>query len=134
MTIHQHPDFIPYQYVVYVEGKEEPEVVQVEGQDAVYSKIPGGVKFHQVVRFKVKNRKMENLRFVQITKKAGITFKKIEVNLGTYEPSETEIYEVKTPEDQTPGGWLTKGKYPCTTTYYEGDRELYTDDWTLELV
>ncbi|KAI5957037.1 hypothetical protein CANMA_004450 [Candida margitis] len=133
MSIHQHPDFIPYQYVVYVEGKD-PETVQIEGSESVHTKIPGGVKFHQVVRFKVKNRKMENLRFVQITKKAGITFKKTEIKLGTFEPSETEIYEVETPEDETPGSWLTRGTYPCTTTYYEGDKELYTDSWTLELV
>lgn len=134
MTIHQHPDFIPHQYIVHIKGQDEPLVTNVEGQKEVHSKIPGGVKFHQTVRFKVKNRKMENLRFVQVTKKAGITIKKIEVKLGTREPSETETYEVETPEDETPGGWLTKGKYASATTYYEGDKELYTDDWTLELV
>ncbi|KAI5963841.1 hypothetical protein KGF57_001216 [Candida theae] len=134
MTIHHHPDFIPYQYIVHIKGEDKPLVTDVESAESIHIKIPAGVKFYQIVRFKVKNRKLENLHYKQLTKKAGLTIKKIEVDLGTHEPSETEIYEVQTPEDSTPGGWLTKGQYSSTTTYYEGDKELYTDDWILEII
>ncbi|KAI5963840.1 hypothetical protein KGF57_001215 [Candida theae] len=128
-----HADFIPVQNILKVKGKE-PVVFEIEGKDeGLEVKIPGGVKYHNTFRFKVKNRKLENLRFKQVVKKGGLTIRTTEVDLGTREPSESEIYEVDTPEDETPGGWLTRGVYQASTTYYEGDQELFTARWTLEL-
>ncbi|KAG5418244.1 hypothetical protein I9W82_003772 [Candida metapsilosis] len=128
-----HPDVIACQNILKVKGKD-PVVFELEGKtDGPDVKIPGGVKYHNTFRFKVKNRKYENLRFKQVVKKGGITIRTTEVDLGTREPSETEIYEVDTPEDETPSGWLTRGTYQATTYYYEGDKELFVAPWTLEI-
>ncbi|KAI5957036.1 hypothetical protein CANMA_004449 [Candida margitis] len=133
MNTTPHPDFTPFQNVVHVEGKE-PEVIELEGRtEPLHVKIPGGAKFHTTVKFKVKNRKMENLRYKQVVKKGGIPFKTKMVELGTREPSETEVYEVETEEEVSPGGWVTRGVYQAFSTYYEGDEELLTNQWTLEI-
>ncbi|KAG5418245.1 hypothetical protein I9W82_003773 [Candida metapsilosis] len=132
MTV-PHQDFVPHQNVLQVKG-QEPVVFELEGRtEGIHVKIPGGAKYFTKLRFKIKNRKMENLNYKQVVKKGGIPIKTKEVDLGTREPSETEIYEVDSPEDETPSGWLTRGTYYATTTYYEGDKELFSTQWTLEI-
>lgn len=132
MTV-SHPDFIPCQNILQVKG-QEPQVFELEGKvDGLVVKIPGGSKFVTTLKFKVKNRKLEKLRYKQVIKKGGFTIKSKEVDLGTREPSETEVYAVDSPEDETPGTWVARGAYQATTTYYEGDDELFSTQWTLEI-
>ncbi|KAG5418246.1 hypothetical protein I9W82_003774 [Candida metapsilosis] len=128
-----HSDSITYQNILKVNGKD-PVVYELEGrQEPVHVVIPGGTNYHNTFKFKVKNRKMENLKYKQVFKKGGIPIKHVEIDSGTREPSETEIYEVDSPEDETPSGWLTRGMYHANTTYYEGEKELFVAPWTLEI-
>ena len=86
------------------------------------------------MHFQVKNKKYEDLRYIQVAKKAGITIRTRELEIGTYEPSEETVYTKDFPEDETPGSWLARGIYSCNSTYYAGDEELFSNDWNLEIV
>ncbi|KAI3404557.1 hypothetical protein KGF56_002656 [Candida oxycetoniae] len=132
MPLQTHPDFVAIDLTLHVDGKE-PQHIPIDGAESIYVQIPGGVKYRMTLRFKVKNRELSNLKYKQNVKKAGVTVRSREVDLGTREPSETEIYEQDFPEDETPGGWLMRGKYAATSYYSAGDEMLIVNDWTLEI-
>lgn len=131
MPLPTHPDLEVIKFEVRVEGKE-PVFVQVAGADSIDFKIPENSKYVTVIHFKVKNRSLKNLRYKQVVKKGGFALKTKEIELGDYEPSD-EIYAKETPEDTTPGGFMFRGSYPAESTYYVGDEELYTAEWSLEI-
>ncbi|AOW27003.1 hypothetical protein MG5_01354 [Candida albicans P57072] len=133
MPVETHSDFQVIKLVVNVKGKE-PFDVPVKGADSITVTIPGGVKYHMTMHFQVKNKKYEDLRYIQVAKKAGITIRTRELEIGTYEPSEETVYTKDFPEDETPGSWLARGIYSCNSTYYAGDEELFSNDWNLEIV
>lgn len=132
MPVESHPDFIPVEFVLNVKGKD-PKRIPVEGQDSINVEIPGGSKYTMTLRFKVKNRNLTDLKYKQVVKKGGITIRSREVEIGTYDASETEIYEKTFAEDETPGGWIMSGTYYCTSTYFAGDEQLIVNDWTLQI-
>ncbi|KAI5962300.1 uncharacterized protein KGF55_003376 [Candida pseudojiufengensis] len=132
MPLQTHPDLIIVSFDLYIEGKDEPQIIPVDGQDEIHIAVPGGVKYYIKLNFKVKNRKLEDLNYKQIVKKGGVTIRTREVKLGSYEPSE-EIRSVDFPEDETPGGWLMRGTYYATSYYTAGSETLMVSDWTLEI-
>ncbi|EMG49963.1 hypothetical protein G210_5043 [Candida maltosa Xu316] len=132
MTVFTHPDLQIIKIVININGKE-PFEVPVKDADSIDVKIPGGVKYHMTLHFQVKNKKLEDIRYIQVVKKAGITIRTRELEIGTYEPSD-ETYSKDFPEDETPSGWLTRGNYNCASTYYTGQDELFKNDWNLEIV
>lgn len=132
MAVETHPDFQIIKFVLNVEG-EEPREVPVKGADTIHIQLPGGIKYYMTLHFQVKNRRYENVKYIQVVKKAGITIRTTEVEIGSYDPSE-EICTKDFPESDTPGAWLARGNYSNTSTYYEGDQVLFVTPWTLELV
>lgn len=133
MVTDKHPDLEIIKFVIQVEGKE-PATVQVAGADKIVFKIPESSKYNSTVYFKVKNRPLKNLKYKQIVKKAGVTIKTREEEIGQeFEPSEEEIYSKTFPDDETPGGFFVRGSYYCTSQYYAGDEELILADWVLEI-
>ncbi|CAK9436751.1 uncharacterized protein LODBEIA_P12730 [Lodderomyces beijingensis] len=132
MAIPTHPDLIPIEFVLHVVGKD-PVTIPVRGVDSINIKIPGGAKYFMTIKFQVKNRTLKDIKYKQNVKKGGITIRARELEIGTFEPSETEIYTKDFPEDETPGGWLLRGNYYATSTYYAGDELLMAVDWTLEI-
>lgn len=132
MTLATHPDLEIIQFTVNIEGRE-PTVVQVAGADSIDFKIPESSKYSMTVHFKVKNRTLNDLKYKQVVKRHGITFKQRELAIGdSFEPSE-EIYTKTFEEDSTPGGFLIRGTYPATSTYFAGSEELFTAEWSLEI-
>lgn len=133
MPLATHPDLQIIKFVVHVEG-EEPVEVPVDGADSIEFKIPESSNYYTTVYFKVKNRTLKDLKYKQIVKRHGITFKQHEYEIGpSYEPSEETVYSKDFAKDTTPGGFLVRATYPCTSTYYADGEELYTAEWTLEI-
>ena len=132
MAVETHPDFQIIKFVLHVEG-QEPKEVQVKDADEIHIQLPGGIKYYMTLHFQVKTQRYENVKYIQVVKKAGITIRKNELEIGSYDPSE-EIYTKDFPESDTPGSWLARGNYQNVSTYYEGDKELFATPWTLELV
>lgn len=126
-----HPDLEIIKFIANIEG-EEPREVQVLDEH-LHIKIPEHSKYSMTIYFKVHNRALDNVKYTQIIKKAGIVVKQRDLELGPhFEPSE-ETYSTTFPEDTTPGGWIMRAKYPAQSIYYAGDEELMTVDWTLEI-
>lgn len=133
MAIATHPDLEILKFEVNVEGRD-PVTVDVKNADSILFKIPENSKYHLTVFFHVKNRTLKNLRYQQNIKKAGITVKQRDLDIGDeYAPSEETVYSKSFPEDVTPGGFLFRGTYPATSTYYAGDEELMVVEWSLEI-
>ncbi|RCK64161.1 Rho GDP-dissociation inhibitor [Candida viswanathii] len=132
MPVESHPDFQIIKFVIHIHDGEDVEV-PVKGADLIHFQLPGGIKYHMTLHFQVKNRRYENVKYIQVVKKAGITIRTTEYEIGSYDPSE-EVYTKDFPESDTPGGWLTRGNYQNVSTYYEGDEVLIATPWTLELV
>ncbi|CAI5757260.1 unnamed protein product [Candida verbasci] len=131
MPLETHPDLEIISIIVEVEGKE-PNIILVKGQDSVDVVIPGGVKYTMTLQFKVLNNKFENFTYKQNVKKLGVTVRSREVDMGTFEPSD-EVYSYKFPPDETPGGWMMRGKYQAVSTYFANGKQLIANDWTLEI-
>lgn len=133
MPLAKHPDLEILKFVANIEGREPLEVI-VKGADKIDIKIPENSKYSMTVFFHVKNRTLKNLKYIQVIKKAGVTVKQRELEIGEeFEPSEEKVYSKTFPEDTTPGGFLFRGLYPATSTYYAGDEELMVVDWQLEI-
>ncbi|EGW32652.1 uncharacterized protein SPAPADRAFT_61717 [Spathaspora passalidarum NRRL Y-27907] len=132
MVLKRHPDFEIIKFVLKVEG-QDPVDVPVKDVDSIHIKIPGGKKYIMEMHFVIMNRKLENFRYIQVVKKAGITVRTREVEIGSYEPGD-EVYVKKFPEDDSPGGFFSRGHYGANSTYYAGDEMLVSNDWTLEIV
>lgn len=133
MPLATHPDLKIIKFVVHVEGKD-PVTVDVAGADKIEFKIPESSNYYTTVYFQVKNRTLTDLKYKQVVKRHGITFKQHDYDIGpSYEPSDETVYSKDFEKDTTPGGFLVRATYPCTSTYYAGDEELYTVEWTLEI-
>lgn len=126
-----HPDLEILRFTVKVEGKE-PVTVSAGDNDEVEFKIPESSSYTFTLHFKVKNRALNNLRYKQVVKRHGLTVKSRELDIGDFEPS-TEEYSKEFPPDTTPGGFLVRGAYNATSTYFAGEEELKVVDWTLEI-
>lgn len=131
MTVaRSHPDVEILQFSISIEGGE-PEIVPVLGAEKIEFKIPENSKYVISIHFKAK-KTLKNFRYVQVVKRHGITVKNRELEVGDYEASD-EIYVKQFPEDNTPGGFIVRGVYPATSTYYANDEELMTTEWSLEI-
>lgn len=125
-----HPDIEIIKFGVLVnEGEETFVDTQLE---SIHFVIPENSKYVITAYFYVKNRPLENLRYKYVVKKHGIPMKNRELEMGNYEPSD-ELYSKTFPEDTTPGGFLVRGTFPAVSTYYAGDEELMTVEWSLEV-
>lgn len=131
-----HPDVTIQQFTVNVVGRE-PEVVVVSPDKPIHFKIPESSKYTMTIRFSVQNNTLKDFKYHQTIKRAGLTVKLREMEVGPeFAPSteENPYYEVTFPEDETPGGFLVRAQYPSTSTYYANGEELWTSEWTLEIV
>ncbi|RLV94823.1 hypothetical protein JA1_001495 [Spathaspora sp. JA1] len=132
MVLQRHPDFEIIKFVLKVEG-EEPVDIPVKDVEEIHIQIPGGKKYFMEMHFLVKNRRLDDFKYKQVVKKAGITVRTREVEVGSYDPSE-EIYVKEFPEDESPGGFFMRGHYGANSTYFAGEEQLLSNDWTLEIV
>lgn len=130
MAVKLHPDVEIIQYSVVIEGRD-PITVPVSGADKIEIKIPENSKYVITAHFKTK-RVLKDFKYQQVVKKHGVTVKNRSLDVGTYEPSD-KVYSKEFPEDTTPGGFLIRGVYPATSTYFDGDEELMTVEWSLEI-
>lgn len=130
--VQQHEDLVIEKFIVnYADGKKEE--VQVEGQDEVIVKITEGAKYQMTIVFTVKNRTLKKLRYKQEFKKGGIVLKTKNLYVGDeFEPSDTP-HQVTFEQDTAPSGFLFRGSFPATSTYYVEDEELFVLPWTLEI-
>lgn len=126
-----HPDLDILRFTVKVEG-HEPVTVNAADEDKIEFKIPENSTYTFTVHFLVKNRPLKGLRYTQVIKRHGVTVKNRELEIGDYEPSTSE-YSKEFPADTTPGGFLVRGLYNATSTYFAGDEELKAVEWTLEI-
>lgn len=128
----QHKDLVINKFIVtYEDGKTEE--VQVEGVDLVVVKIPEGTVYQMTIEFFVKNRTLNKLRYKQEFKKGGIVLKTKNLYVGdSFEPTE-EPHRVTFEKDTSPSGFLFRGSFPATSTYYADDEELFVSPWTLEI-
>ncbi|KAK6454783.1 immunoglobulin E-set [Scheffersomyces xylosifermentans] len=127
-----HPDLEVQKFTVIIEGRDEPLVVPVLGQE-IHVTLPENSKYQMTVHFKVKNRTLKNLHYKQVVTKAGITIRTTELFLGEeLEPSE-ELYTREFPEDTTPGGFFIRGQHSGHATYTADKEVLMSGDWTLEI-
>ncbi|CCE85410.1 Piso0_005006 [Millerozyma farinosa CBS 7064] len=115
---------------IEINGGEET-FVDVLGADKIELKIPESSKYVSILYFRV-NKPIKGFKYKQVVKKHGLTVKSREIDIGDYEPSD-ELYSKAFPEDDTPGGFLVRGVYPATSTYYVNGEEV-SDEWTLEIV
>ncbi|CCE86511.1 Piso0_005006 [Millerozyma farinosa CBS 7064] len=116
---------------IEINGGEEI-FVDVLGADKIEFKIPESSKYVTTLYFRVKDKPIKGFKYKQVVKKHGLTVKSREIDIGDYEPSD-ELYSKRFPEDETPGGFLVRGVYPATSTYYVNGEEVSVD-WTLEIV
>ncbi|ODQ78056.1 hypothetical protein BABINDRAFT_163086 [Babjeviella inositovora NRRL Y-12698] len=139
MTVSEvHPDFEIVGVYVNVEGKEpifhDRTIVPLP---ALHFQIPEKSKYFLTLKFKVKNRTLKDLKYKQVVKAAGITVKSRECAIGPefapIEESDDTVYTAEFPEDVTPGGFMIRGKYNASSTYYAGDEALLEGPWTLEI-
>lgn len=127
-----HPDLEVLYFTVNVEGRD-PVKVDVLGKEDILFQIPESSTYSMTVHFKVKNRALNKLGYKQVVKRHGITIRARDLEIGDFEPSEDTVYEKSFPEDTTPGGFLVRGVYNATSTYYAGEEELMVVPWSLEI-
>lgn len=107
--------------------------VPVAAVDKVVVSIPEGTNYQMTIVFKVSNRTLKNIKYKQVIRKGGIPLKSKEFFMGDeFAPSEEE-YTKQFEKETTPAGFLYRGTFPSTSTYFAGDEELFTSDWTLEV-
>jgi len=131
MTVaRSHPDIEIVQFSISIEG-QEPTFVPVLGAEKIEFKSPENSKYVISIHFKAK-KTLKDFKYKQVVKRHGITVKSRELEVGDYEASE-ELYVKEFPEDTTPGGFIVRGVYPATSTYFANDEELMTTEWSLEI-
>lgn len=118
-------------FTVKVEG-EEPFTVDAGAPD-LKVKITESSKYVTTIHFTVTGAPVKGFHYKQVVKKAILSLKLREIDIGDFEPSDTE-YTFDFPEDTTPGGFLLRGNFPIVLTYSVGGKELVTIDWTTEVV
>lgn len=117
-------------FTLNVEGKD-PEDVQVKGNDNIHFDIPEGTEYFMTIHFVVKKETLKDLKYKQEVKKAGFVVKSREVNIGPeFEPRE-EPYVVNFEKDTTPLGFMFRGNFDCTLTYFANDSTLFASNWKL---
>lgn len=127
-----HDDLDIIKFIVNFEDGSLREV-PVADVDEVIVSIPEGTTYQMSIVFKVSNRTLKGLKYKQVVKKGGIPLKTRELYIGDeFAPSE-EYHTKQFEKDTTPSGFLYRGKFPSTSTYFAGDEELFTSDWTLEV-
>ncbi|QWU86152.1 hypothetical protein CA3LBN_000370 [Candidozyma haemuli] len=127
-----HDDLDIIKFIVNFEDGSSREV-PVADVDEVIVSIPEGTTYQMSIVFKVSNRTLKGLKYKQVVKKGGIPLKTRELYIGDeFAPSE-EYHTKQFEKDTTPSGFLYRGKFPSTSTYFAGDEELFTSDWTLEV-
>uniref|UniRef100_A0A0L0NQQ6 Uncharacterized protein n=1 Tax=Candidozyma auris TaxID=498019 RepID=A0A0L0NQQ6_CANAR len=125
-----HNDLDIIKFIVDFEDGSQKEV-PVASVDEVVVLIPEGTTYQMTIVFKVENRTLKNLKYKQVVKKGGIPLKNKELYIGDeYAPGE---HSKQFEKDTTPSGFLYRGTFPSTSTYYAGDEELFTSPWTLEV-
>ncbi|CUM63967.1 uncharacterized protein PRCAT00001555001 [Priceomyces carsonii] len=131
MVLTTHPDLELIKIYVEIEGLDPIEVPLGKGDIEV--KIPEHTKYTQTFHFKVKNKPLKKFWFKVTAKKHGITVNERTTEVGDeFEPREEEYVE-RLPEQETPGGFLIRGRFPTVSTYYSGDEVLIESPWTLEI-
>lgn len=132
MTLPIGEEFEVIKFTVKVDGQEGVSTVPVKDNDNIYMSIPEGTKYTTSIHFKV-FKPIKNFKYIQIGKKAGITVKKTEKYLGdSFEPQD-EDYVIEFPEDETPAGFFFRGKVAMNSTYYLGDKDVLSVDWTVDI-
>lgn len=131
MPIKVNDNLTVSKFTVKVEGKE-PFTVEIGGPD-LKVQIPESSKYVTTIHFTVTGAPVKAFKYKQVAKTGGIPIKSREVEIGDYEPREEE-YTYDFPEDTTPGGFLLRGNYPVTLTYYVDGEELVVNDWTTEVM
>lgn len=127
-----HDDLDIVKFIVNFEDGSEKEV-PVASVDEVLVLIPEGTTYQMTIVFTVSNRTLKSLKYKQVVRKGGIPLKSKELYLGDeFEPRE-EPYTKQFEKDTTPSGFLYRGTFPSTSTYFAGEEELFTSDWTLEV-
>lgn len=107
--------------------------VPVAGVDDILVTIPEGTNYQMTIVFKVSNRTLKNIKYKQVIRKGGIPLKSKEFLMGEECAPSEEEYVKQFEKETTPSGFLYRGTFPATSTYYAGDEELFISDWTLEV-
>lgn len=124
-------EFEVIKFTVKVEGLDELVTVPVKDADEIFMSIPEGSKYQTSIHFVIK-KPVKKFKYLQIGKKAGITVKRNEVELGDFEPRE-EPYVVEFKQDETPAGFFFRGKCPMTSTYFIEDKEVLKTEWAVDV-
>lgn len=105
---------------------DEPEIKHV--------KVPEGALVQTTVYFKLKGGPVKGLRNKKGNAKGGITIRTTEFTLGDFGEDEEEVHEVKFPEESAPSGFLLRGQYSSTSSYYVGDELIKEHNYITEIV
>lgn len=127
-----HDDLDIIKFIVDFEDGTQKEVPVASVDDVLFS-IPEGTTYQMTIVFEVKNRTLKNLKYKQVIRKGGIPLKSKEFFMGEEFAPLDEPYKTTFEKDTTPAGFLYRGSFPSTSTYFAGDEELFTSEWTLEI-
>lgn len=126
---------------VFIAGRE-PFTVNVDDPVSLKNfqenpiSVPGGVKYHLRVTFRIQHEIVTGLKYVQVAKRGGITLNRISELLGSYPPNTTEkpTYSHDLAENQAPSGFLLRGTYTCTSSFIDDDNKThYEVPWSINV-
>lgn len=125
-----HPDIEVLKFTLNVSGRE-PEDVIVKGNDNIHFEIPEGTEYYMTIHFTVKNTTLKDLKYKQDVKKLTFVVKSRDVEIGPLFEPRDEPYVIDFGKDTTPSGFMFRGNFNCTLTYYANGEVLFAQDWTL---
>ncbi|OAL54440.1 Rho GDP-dissociation inhibitor 2 [Pyrenochaeta sp. DS3sAY3a] len=97
--------------------------------------IKEGAEYRMKAQFKVQHEILAGLKYVQQTKRAGLSHKLQEM-MGSYGPSTEEkpFYEKKFTPETAPSGMLARGSYTAVSKFVDDDNQTHLQfKWTFEL-
>ncbi|KAK6202624.1 immunoglobulin E-set [Scheffersomyces amazonensis] len=123
-----------------VDGFEDPLVFRRNDEilpKQVHYIVPEGSKYKLIIKYKVKNKSLQNLQFEQIIKKHGITIRKrivpmqesAEVNIN-----KDYLHVAFIPQDTVPSGILVRGQYLGHSYIYEDGKIVWDQPFIIEIV
>lgn len=132
MPFAHHPDLLVCEMQLDVAG-EEPVIVDLQTADSMAMKVPERTVYSFLIRFKVRNNTLRNLRYNMVLRRAGIPLDSRALSIGEEFVPQDDVYVKRFEDDETPGGFIFRGTYSVTSTFYADDVELMKYDWTLEI-
>jgi len=113
-------------FILLVEGQKPLELDPSKlSKDELAFSLVEGTKYSLKVVFRVQRDVVFGLKKQDIITRKGIKVDKSLEMMGAFKPSAKEIHEYKFPEQTTPSGMMTRGKYVAKTTFLDDDNNKH---------